>query len=165
MLQAVQSRMESYFNAKYAATAATLLPTVVPDFTLSNLNFFLGQLRYLDFTNTSTFTKPVIVMWAGNAVDRHEQKPALFSGPVEIGMKVYITGKLFKASSALVDFEVWPSVFEGALIRTLADPTVPWPTCVTYAGIAFKSSMLSEQGEGWLQELSVSVNFEVTFAG
>lgn len=140
------------------------LPVV---FDNSARNYISGDVAPEDLDSTSNVTYPFVSLFSLRAVNENQQKFQAFSGPVYLGLNVFLS---WGASRLLPDFESIADCVEEAVIATFnSAQTIAWTYNrggLVYNGdISCDRSRLSKDAENWFQTLAFKLTLEVHTAG
>ncbi len=156
------------FNPNYVAALVNYptAPATAFDFTNTSKNMFVGQVTADQLHDSTAFTYPLMTIYAKAAANKNEQKYQRFAGLVRCYVKVWLSGKVLKASKALHDFEIWGDAIEGAVLETFDSPLPSvqgvWMQNVVYNGdLAWERGDMEESGTNWRQLLTFIASFRV----
>lgn len=133
-------------------------------------NFFKGDVDPESIEETGTFVYPIQTLFSIAGASTNTQKFQRFAGVIKMGSRFFLSGKGYKNSALMQDFEAWPDCTEDAFLQVLQNPVSQnWPmggaSSILYNGeIAYERKFPMQAGENWLQVLTFRMTFEIVIA-
>lgn len=133
-------------------------------------NFALANVSADQWQETGAFDFPLVTLFTDGAENQNQQKFHLFSGPVEVGMNVFLSWKQARLKLAVFEPMAWciedavTQVFNRA--RNSFPGDQDWGVQVVYNGnISWKKSRIEIANEFWGQLIAYKFLFEVNQRG
>ena len=150
------------FNATLASvcTSYGIAPFTI-DFTGNKNNFLQGYYGAKDLAETTNVKFPVICLYTTRSQNTNENKFAIFSGSVEIGIDTYLShGK----SAAVADTEALADAVESTYYTLFNSSTnYHFYGQAGYNGDLYvQRSPVSKGAANWIQTLNSRLTFELT---
>ena len=132
---------------------------------LKSPNFIYGDVSLGDWEQTSARKYPLVAVYSSRVLNSNIEKFHTFSGPVVVGLTVYLT---WKGGNVQRDFDFYAQAMEGAVLtivnrsRSEFSDDQDWGAEVTYNGdVELTKSSIVRGSHGWVQELRFLFTFQV----
>lgn len=165
-------------NATYNALAATYsLPaesaTLAINFAPTNgksLNFALANVNPKDWEGTGAYQFPLVTLFTDGGANENHEKFHQFSGPVHVGMNVFLTWRENRLALSVFEPVAWCMEEAVVTVFNRARNAFPidqdWGQVAVYNGdINWAKSRVERGGAFWLQGIAFKLLFEVNQRG